>query len=243
MRCRPDDDRACLLCGRAVEHAARLLSHGLAPLWPFSGVAIGIVLISSGAYKIAAVAGAILALLAFNPSMGQSAGEGMNFIVGHALELALILLIVKRVAALPFEIRRFRDLVVLFGATLVAAALSGVVVALGLKAAAFSATSVVNSWWAWVASHVVGVTTIAPAIAILASAARRWRGMSQADTAGLIGLLVLLALIYALFFSKLELASPLAIANVAILLPVMLWIAMRCPPPFPLSRCSRSRPP
>ena len=111
----------------------RLPPHGLAPLWPFSGVAIGIVLISTGAYKRAAIAGAILALLAFNPSLGQSAGEGMNFIVGHALELALILLIVKRVAALPFEIRRFRDLVVLFGATLVAAALSGVVVAFDLR--------------------------------------------------------------------------------------------------------------
>ena len=65
----------------------RLPPHGLAPLWPFSGVAVGIVLISSGAYKIAAISGAILAL-AFNPSLGQSAGEGMNFIVGHALELA-----------------------------------------------------------------------------------------------------------------------------------------------------------
>ena len=88
------------------------------------------------------------------------------------------------------QTRRLRDLVALFGAALGAASVSGIVVAAGLMASSFSSASLVQSWWAWVASHVVSVSAMSPAIAMLGAAAQQPRPMERADTEGAVGLLM-----------------------------------------------------
>lgn len=224
-----------LACFAAAVWDASLLmpTLGVVPVCLFSGVAGGLMLAATATYRPAVLAGAFGALLACNLVLGGRAGAIAALMVGHAVELFLILVLVSRAAQLPYEIKRFRELVVLFTISAIAAGISGIVVALGLEMASFSSASPGQVWWGWVASHVVGIVAVAPAISVLATEVRQRRPMERIDFEGAVGILLLMVLIYGLFLARWELASPIAVANLAVLLPILLWLAMRCPPAYP----------
>jgi PAS domain S-box-containing protein len=201
---------------------------GLPPLSPAAGIAAGLAVGLSGAWRIAGIAGALVGAVLPGVVLGGSATAGAVTLGGLAVEIALLVVLLGRTGT-PLAFRRLRDLARLLSATVVATAAAGAVVAYTLDPLAPSGAAARDLWWGWSAAHTAGIVAAAPA-ALLAIAALRARRFGPGDVEGALALLVLIPLVNVAFFGRLDWLSPLALVHVVILLPVLSWITLRSPP-------------
>ena len=121
----------------------------------------------------------------------------------------------------------------LLGAAIVATTVSGIGGTLGFVLFHDGSASIFVTWQEWFASYALGIITIAPLVIGLASAAREPPARSE-TIEGLIALASLIVM------SVIVIALPpkpwTTVVPIALLFPVLLWIAARCRPVF--VRCS-----
>jgi PAS domain S-box-containing protein len=151
------------------------------------------------------------------------------FALCNAGEAVLTAWLIERYFGSPFSLDRLSHVLGLLGAVIVATAVSGIGGTLGFALFHDASASIFVTWQEWFASDALGIVTIAPLVIGLASAARE----PPARNETIEGLIALASLIV---MSVIVIALPpkpwTTVVPIALLFPVLLWIAARCGPVF-----------
>jgi PAS domain S-box-containing protein len=137
--------------------------------------------------------------------------------------------LVERYFGAPFSLDRLRNVLGLLGAAAIAAATSGIGGAIGFAAFHDATASIFGTWRNWFASDGLGIVTVAPLIIGVAAAVRRPPPRSQV-VEGLVALATLIVM--SVIVIALPADSWTTVVPIALLFPILLWIAARCSPLF-----------
>jgi signal transduction histidine kinase len=156
-------------------------------------------------------------------------GEMGMFAVGNVAEPLVTATLVERYLGANFSIERSRDLLGLFAAALVGITLSVTWYASVYKLALYPAISFLPVWLELFLSHLVGFISIGPLVIALFAAERNPPPLSETvdGTLAVLGVLLITGLIAFLPPEHWNTVTPLAL-----LLPILLWVAFRCRPLF-----------
>jgi PAS domain S-box-containing protein len=200
------------------------------PFWPASGIAAGILSVANRrAYPpllLGVVAGALAANLVCDRSLFGSISSG----IANAGEALLVAWLLKRWFGEAFA---FSDLSRIAG-FLAAAAIAAAVSAVGGTASLSSLhaeTPLIDIWCAWFLSGTLGIIVVAPLVIELA---RAWRTPPPVrETIEGLAVLALLALVAIYVYAQPP--SWISFNPHAFTLPLLLWLAARCPPPLAIA--------
>ena len=219
----------CIYILAAKMSLALLTPEGVAVFWPAAGVASGTLIAFGAGARLGVVAGTMAATIVANLLGDRNLFSSIIFALCNAGEALLTAGLIERYFVLPFSLDRLRNVLGLLGAAAVAAAVSGIGGTLGFILFHDVTASIFITWQEWFASDALGIVTIAPLVIGLASAARE----PPAGGETIEGLLALASLIA---MSVIVIALPqepwTMVMPVALLFPVLLWIAARCRPLF-----------
>jgi PAS domain S-box-containing protein len=208
---------------------ALLTPDGVAVFWPAAGVAAGTLIAFGPRTRWGVVGGTMVATIAANLLGDRNVLSSIVFALCNAGEAVLAATLIERYFGSPFSLDRLRNVLGLVAAAIVAAAASGIGGALGFALFHDVTASIFATWQNWFASDALGIVTIAPLVIGLASAAREPPARSEAieGVAALASLVVLSVIVIAL-----PQAPWTTVVPIALLFPVLLWIAARCRPVF-----------
>ena len=206
-----------------------LTPEGVAVFWPAAGVAAGALIALGPRARWAVVVGTMVATIVANLLGDRNLLSSIVFAICNAGEALLTAGLIERYFGSPFSLDRLRHVLGLVGAAIVAAAVSGIGGALGFALFHGATASIFDTWQNWFASDALGIITIAPLLIGLASAARQPPARSE-TIEGLVALASLIVM------SVIVIALPpepsTTVVPIALLFPVLLWIAARCGPVF-----------
>lgn len=206
-----------------------LTPDGVAVFWPAAGVAAGALIAFGPHARWAVVAGTMVATIVANLLGDRNLLSSMVFAVCNAGEALLTAGLIERFFSSPFNLDRLRHVLGLLGAAIIATAVSGIGGTLGFALFHGAPASSFVTWQNWFASDALGIITIAPLIIGLASATRE----PPARNETIEGLVALASLVV---MSVIVIALPpepwTTVVPIALLFPVLLWIAARCRPVF-----------
>jgi len=219
----------CVYILSANMSLAMLTPDGVAVFWPAAGVAAGTLIAFGPNARWAVVAGTMVATIVANLLGDRNVLSSIVFAICNAVEAVVAAGIVDRLFGSPFNLDRLRHVLGFLGAAIVATAVSGIGGTLGFALFHDAQGPIFATWQNWFASDALGIVTIAPLIIGLASVAREPPAHSEA-VEGFLALASLVAM------SVLVIALPQApwatAVPIALLFPILLWIAARCPPVF-----------
>jgi PAS domain S-box-containing protein len=207
-----------------------MLPQNIAPIWPAAGVAVGAILASAAQYRTASFAGAIFGMIAFNVTMGRSAGVVLTLAASHIVEFALIVFFLQRWVGKDFDLTQLRNLWGLLIAAIFGSGVAGAISAIGLRRTGFTSSSIVEFWQVWIASNVIGIAAIAPAIVALGNVDWRTRKFERFDYENAAALLALGIVSYAILDRVPAMGAAWEAVPFAVLLPLLVWIGVQCPP-------------
>jgi PAS domain S-box-containing protein len=207
---------------------ALLTPDGVAVFWPAAGIAAGALIALGPRARWAVVVGTMVATIVANLLGDRNLPSAIVFALCNAGEAVLAAGLIQRYFGSPFSLDRLRHVLGLLAAAIVATAVSGIGGTLGF-AWFHGATSLLATWQDWFASDALGIVTIAPLVIGLASAAREPPARRE-TIEGLVALALLIVL------SVVVIALPpetwTTVVPIALLFPVLLWLAARCQPVF-----------
>jgi integral membrane sensor domain MASE1 len=208
---------------------ALLTPDGVAVFWPAAGVAAGAIIAFGPRGRWAVAVGTMVATIVANLLADRNLASSLVFAVCNAGEALLAAGLIDRYFGSPFSLDRLRHVLGLVGAAIVATAVSGIGGALGFAFFYGAQASFLGTWQNWFASDALGIVTIAPLVIGLASVARE----PPARNETIEGLIALASLI---IVSVIVIALPsgpwTTVVPIALLFPILLWIAARCRPVF-----------
>src|SRR6516164_6531029 len=193
-----------------------LTPTGVAVFWPAAGVAAGVLIAFGSRARWGVIIGTMVATIVANLLGDRNLWSSIVFALCNAGEAVLTAWLIERYFGSPFSLDRLSHVLGLLGAAIVATAVSGIGGTLGFALFHDASASIFATWQEWFASDALGIVTIAPLVIGLASAAREPSAQSE-TIAGLIALP----------------PKPwTTVVPIALLFPVLLWIAARCRPVF-----------
>jgi PAS domain S-box-containing protein len=224
----------CVYMLSANMSLALLTPDGVAVFWPAAGVAAGTLIAIGPSVRWPVVVGTMVATITANLLGDRNLWSSLVFAVCNAGEAVLAASVIERSFDSPFDLDRLRHVLGLLGAAVVATAVSGIGGTLGFAlfhetTASVSTALLFATWQNWFASDALGIITIAPLVIGLASVARGPPARRE-TVEGLIALgslIVMSVIVIALPQEPWTTAVP-----IALLFPVLLWIAARCHPVF-----------
>ena len=219
----------CIYILSARMSLALLTPDGVAVFWPAAGVAAGTLIAFGPSARWAVAAGTMVATIVANLLGDRNFSSSIIFALCNAGEALLTAFLIERYFGWPFDLDRLRHVLGLLGAATVATAVSGIGGTLGFAMFHGATASILVTWRDWFASDALGIVTIAPLVIGLASAAREPPARSE-TIEGLSALALLIVM------SVVVIALPpepwTTVVPIALLFPVLLWIAARCRPVF-----------
>ena len=219
----------CVYILSARMSLALLTPDGVAVFWPAAGVAAGTLIAFGPSARWAVAAGTMVATIVANLLGDRNFLSSIIFALCNAGEALLAAVLIERYFGSPFNLDRLRHVLGLLGAAIVATAVSGIGGTLGFAMFHGATASILVTWRDWFASDALGIVTIAPLVIGLASAAREPPARSE-TIEGLVALALLIVM------SVIVIALPpepwTTVVPIALLFPVLLWIAARCRPVF-----------
>jgi PAS domain S-box-containing protein len=218
----------CVYVLSAKMSLALLTPEGVAVFWPAAGVAAGTLIAFGPRTRWAVVAGTMVATIVANLMGDRNLLSSIVFALCNAGEALLTAGLIGYFGS-PFSLDRLRHVLGLLGAAIVAAAVSGIGGTLGFALFHDATASIFVTWQNWFASDALGIVTIAPLVIGLASLAREPPARSETieGLAAVASLIVMSVIVIALPQEPWTTVVP-----VALLFPVLLWIAARCRPVF-----------
>ena len=206
-----------------------LTPTGVAVFWPAAGVAAGVLIAFGPRARWGVIIGTMAATIVANLLGDRNLWSSIVFALCNAGEAVLTAWLIERYFGSPFSLDRLSHVLGLLGAAIVATAVSGIGGTLGFALFHDASASIFVTWQEWFASDALGIVTIAPLVIGLASAAREPSAQSE-TIEGLIALASLIVM------SVIVIALPpkpwTTVVPIALLFPVLLWIAARCRPVF-----------
>jgi PAS domain S-box-containing protein len=220
---------ACVYILLAKLSLALLTPEGVAVFWPAAGFAAGMLIAFGPSARWAVAIGTMVATILANLLGDRNIPSSVVFALCNAGEALLAAGLIERYFGSPFNLDSLRNVLGFLGAAIVAAAASGIGGAIGFTLFHDSAASIYVTWQNWFASDGLGIVTVAPLVIGLASAVRRPppRNETIEGVGALASLIVISVMVIAL-----PQASWAAVVPIALLFPVLLWIAARCRPVF-----------
>lgn len=141
---------------------ALLDKAGVAVFWPAAGIASGVMVAFGPAVRWPVIIGVVAATFAANLLGDRNLASTVFFAVANAVGPLVVSGLIQRWNDGPFELNELRRVFELFGATIAAACVSGIIGTLGFVLFHASGVSVAKIWYQWVASESLGTITVAP---------------------------------------------------------------------------------
>ena len=137
--------------------------------------------------------------------------------------------LIERQFGSGFALDRVRQVLGLLAAAVLASAISGIGGVLGFKLFHFSTASIWTIWQHWFASDALGILTVAPLLIGAAAAARDPPPLNEALEGAIAIFAITLTITLVIFLPR---ASFATVVPIALLFPLLLWLAARCRPVF-----------
>ena len=219
--------------GIAYFLAARLglalrAKEGVAIFWPAAGIAVGALVALGPSVRLPVAAGVVVATAASNLMIARNPWLAVAFGFINAGQALLTAWLIERWFGSAFKLDDVPQVLGFLVASAVgaAAAAVGAAVAVGLVQPTASAPTV---WRLWFASCSLGIVTVAPLLIGLREAMRAPPPRRELIE-GSVGLAILAVL--SVFVISLPQGPWATALPVALVFPVLLWVAVRCRPVF-----------
>ena len=204
-------------------------SDGVAVFWPAAGIAAGVLIAVGRGARWPVAIGAMAATIVANLLGDRTFAGAITFALCNAGEALLTAGLIERQFGSDFSLDRLRHVLGLLAAAAFGAAFSGIGGALGFKFFHGSTAPILTIWQHWFASDALGIVTVAPLLIGVAAAARDRPPQSEAmeGAVALVAITVMSALV--IFLPRESWAT---VVPIALLFPLLLWLAARCRPVF-----------
>jgi integral membrane sensor domain MASE1 len=202
---------------------------GVAVFWPASGVAAGVLIALGRHARLPVAAGAMVATIVANLMGDRTFLSAVVFALCNAGEALLTAWLIENYFGSSFNLGRLSHVLGMLASAIVATAVSGIGGTVGFLYFHSSNTPALTIWQHWFAADALGIITVAPLFIEFAAAARQRpsrRGFME-GTAALVALVVLNGFVILLPRGVWGTVVP-----VALLFPMLLWLAARCHPIF-----------
>ena len=202
---------------------------GVAVFWPAAGVAAGVLIALGPSARLPVAAGAMAATIVANLLGDRTIWSAIVFALCNAGEAVFIAGIIEYYFGPSFSLGRLRHVLGLLAAAIVGTAVSGIGGTAGYVLFHSSTTPVLTIWHHWFTSDALGIITVAPLLIGLVSASRDPPPRSEIIE-GVVALITLAAVSGLIIFLPRDpgrLWYP-----IALLFPLLLWLAARCRPVF-----------
>jgi len=200
----------------------------VAVFWPAAGVSSGVLIALGPRARWPVAVGVTAATVAIHQLIADPLWAGIALGLSNAAEALITAGLLELYFGADFSLDRLRPVVGLFLAAIVGTAISAIGGAVTYKLFHPSAT-MLTTWRHWFASDVIGIIIVAPLVIGLTAAIRRPPPRSELieGTAALLALAVTTVIAISLPRESWETVLP-----VALLFPMLLWVAARCQPFF-----------
>jgi PAS domain S-box-containing protein len=202
---------------------------GVAVFWPASGIATGVLIALGSRARIPVAAGTIAATIIANILGDRTLSSAVVFASCNAGEALIAGWLIEHHFGSNFSLDKLSHVLGLLAAAVVATAISGVGGTAGFLYFHSSTAAAFTIWQHWFASDALGIVTVAPLIIEFTSAART-PPTPQERTEGFVALAILAVL--ASFVVYLPQGLWGTAVPIALLFPMLLWLAARCRPVF-----------
>jgi PAS domain S-box-containing protein len=206
-----------------------LTPNGVAVFWPAAGIAAGALIALGPSARLAVVVGTMVATIVANLLGDRNLWSATVFALCNGGEALLAAGLIERYFGSGFNLNNLRNVLGLLGAAIVGAAVSGIGGTLGFALFYGATTSLLAIWQNWFLSDALGIVTAAPLVIGLASAARNPPPKSESiEGLGALAVLTVVSLVVI----SLPPEPWKTVVPIALLFPLLLWIAARCRPVF-----------
>jgi PAS domain S-box-containing protein len=202
---------------------------GVAVFWPASGVAAGVLIALGPSARWPVAAGAMVATIVANVLGDRGLSSALVFALCNAGEALLTGWLIERYFGSGFNLDRLSHVLGLVAAAVVATTVSGIGGTVGFLYFHSSTSSILTTWQHWFASDALGIITVAPLIIEFAAAARL-RPPRRELGEGIAALVTLVVLSGFVVFLPQGFWG--TVVPIALLFPMLLWLAARCHPVF-----------
>ena len=210
---------------------ALLASSDVAVFWPAAGVAAGILITLGRPALPALFIGVVAATVAANMLSDRNLLTALLKGFCNAGEPVLAAWLLKRWVSQPFTLGSLRRVLDFLAAAAVAAAASAVAGAI-IMTSLHTAAPFLSVWLAWFLSDGLGIVIVAPLL--IACGELRFNRPSRNQLVEGVGVLALLALT-TVYVRSYPSESWVSVNPGVFTLPLLLWLAARCPPIFPIA--------
>jgi PAS domain S-box-containing protein len=202
---------------------------GVAVFWPASGVAAGALIALGPGARWPVAIGAMAVTIVANLLGDRSFAGAITFALCNAGEAMLTAFLIERQFGSNFSLDRLRHVLGLLAAAAFGAAVSGVGGTLGFVLFHGSTAPSLTIWQHWFASDALGIVTVAPLLIGLAAAVRDPPPQSEVIE-GTVALVAITGMSALVIFLPRE--SGATLVPIALVFPLLLWLAARCRPAF-----------
>jgi signal transduction histidine kinase len=202
--------------------------EGVAVFWPAAGVSSGVLIALGPRARWPVAAGVTAATVVIHQLIADPLWAGIALGLSNAAEALIVAGLLEFYFGADFNIVRLRQVLGLLLAAIVGTAISGIGGAATYRLFHPSAT-MLTTWQHWFASDVIGIISVAPLLIGLTAAIRQPPSRSELieGTMVLLALAVMTGIAISLPWEAWQTVLP-----VALLFPMLLWIAARCQPVF-----------
>ena len=219
--------------GIAYFLAARLglavrANTGTSVFWPAAGISVGALIVWGPRARLPVAAGVVVATAVSNLMIGKSAWLAVAFGVVNAGQVLLTTTLIERWFGRSFKLGDVPQVLGFLVSSAIGAAVGaiGATTAIGLIESTASPFIV---WRVWCASCLLGIVTVAPVLVGIADALSHAPPRREL-VEGAAGVLILAAM--SAFVISIPQGPWSTALPVALVLPVLLWVAVRCRPVF-----------
>jgi PAS domain S-box-containing protein len=215
----------------AAELGLALLAEpdGVARFWPAAGVSSGVLIAFGRDARLPVASGVMVATIVANVMGDRNLWSATAFAFCNAGEALLTAWLIECYFGTPFSLDRPHNVLGLVAAAVVATAASGIGGTVAYKLFHSPMAPVVTTWQHWFASDIVGVITVASLVIGLAEAVRAPPPRNEIIE-GFVALVVLAAMTVVVVLLPPEPWK--TVRPIALLFPILLWLAVRCRPGF-----------
>jgi PAS domain S-box-containing protein len=202
---------------------------GVAVFWPAAGVATGVLIAVGPRARLPVAAGAIAATVLANLLGDRNVWSAIVFALCNAGEALFVAGMIEFYFGSSFNFDRLRNVLGFLAAAIVGAGVSGIGGTAGYALFHSSTASFLATWYHWFASDALGIITTSPLLIGLGLATREPapRGESIEGIAAIVTLTAISGII--IFLPRDTWAI---VVSIALLFPLLLWLAARCRPVF-----------
>jgi PAS domain S-box-containing protein len=202
---------------------------GVALFWPAAGVSSGVLIAFGRSARLPVAGGVMVATIVVNIMGDRNVWSAVAFALCNAGEALLTAWLIERYFGSIFSLDKIHHVLGLLVAAVVATAVSGIGGMVAHKLFRSPTAPIWTTWQHWFASDAVGIVTVGPLVIGLAEVLRNPppRNETFEGVAALAVLTVVMLLIVYLLPEQQE-----TVIAVALVFPVLLWIAARYRPAF-----------